>query len=98
MLSINPLIAYGEPGAARTLDPRLKRALLYQLSYGLSPEGNVNRTGVGCRDHSCFFKSTLATRGRPETRRAHGDVRSTGLMRGKGGISGAAVASAWSHA
>ncbi len=40
----------GEPGAARTLDPRLKRALLYQLSYGLSPEGNVNRTGVGCRD------------------------------------------------
>src|SRR5438105_1016330 len=27
----------GEPGAARTLDPRLKRALLYQLSYGLSP-------------------------------------------------------------
>ena len=26
----------GEPGADRTHDPRLKRALLYQLSYGLS--------------------------------------------------------------
>jgi hypothetical protein len=26
----------GEPGAVRTHDPRLKRALLYQLSYGLS--------------------------------------------------------------
>ncbi len=25
----------GEPGAVRTHDPRLKRALLYQLSYGL---------------------------------------------------------------
>ena len=25
----------GEPGADRTHDPRLKRALLYQLSYGL---------------------------------------------------------------
>ena len=30
------LIPNGEPGAARTHDPRLKRALLYQLSYGLS--------------------------------------------------------------
>ena len=27
-----------EPGAIRTHGPRLKRALLYQLSYGLPPE------------------------------------------------------------
>ena len=27
----------GEPAGTRTQDPRLKRALLYQLSYGLSP-------------------------------------------------------------
>jgi len=26
------LLIYGEPRAARTLDPRLKRAMLYQLS------------------------------------------------------------------
>ena len=26
----------GEPAGTRTQDPRLKRALLYQLSYGLS--------------------------------------------------------------
>ena len=27
----------GEPAGTRTQDPRLKRALLYQLSYELSP-------------------------------------------------------------
>jgi hypothetical protein len=30
-------ILYGELGGNRTHDPRLKRALLYQLSYELSP-------------------------------------------------------------
>jgi hypothetical protein len=30
------LALYREPGATRTHGPRLKRALLYQLSYGLS--------------------------------------------------------------
>ena len=35
-LSFKSFIFYGEPGADRTHDPRLKRALLYQLSYGLS--------------------------------------------------------------
>ena len=32
------LIVLSEPGAIRTHGPRLKRALLYQLSYGLPPE------------------------------------------------------------
>ena len=27
--------ALGDPAEARTQDPRLKRALLYQLSYGI---------------------------------------------------------------
>ena len=31
----NPLI-YGEPAGTRTQDPRLKRAMLYRLSYRLS--------------------------------------------------------------
>ena len=30
------LILYGEPAGARTRDPRLKRAMLYQLSYRLT--------------------------------------------------------------
>ena len=30
-------ILYGERAGTRTQDPRLKRALLYQLSYALSP-------------------------------------------------------------
>lgn len=28
-------VAFGDPAGARTQDPRLKRALLYQLSYGI---------------------------------------------------------------
>src|SRR5262249_43829072 len=33
--------AIREPGAIRTHGPRLKRALLYQLSYGLLNEGSI---------------------------------------------------------
>jgi hypothetical protein len=33
----------GEPGAVRTHDPRIKRALLYQLSYGLASATNCLR-------------------------------------------------------
>ena len=40
-LSFNSFIFYGEPGADRTHDPRLKRALLYQLSYGLTNSNNL---------------------------------------------------------
>ena len=35
-LFIKPFIFYGELAGIRTQDPRLKRALLYQLSYELS--------------------------------------------------------------
>ncbi len=30
------LLIYGEPAGGRTQDPRLKRAMLYQLSYRLT--------------------------------------------------------------
>ena len=30
------LLMYGEPAGGRTQDPRLKRAMLYQLSYRLT--------------------------------------------------------------
>ena len=33
---VKPIRIDGEPAGTRTQDPRLKRALLYQLSYGLS--------------------------------------------------------------
>ena len=33
---IRNLLIYGEPAGARTRDPRLKRAMLYQLSYRLT--------------------------------------------------------------
>ena len=38
----------GEPGGIRTLDPRLKRPLLYQLSYRLAGHAGIARgTGAG---------------------------------------------------
>jgi hypothetical protein len=33
---LNTLKNYGEPAGPRTQDPRLKRAMLYQLSYRLT--------------------------------------------------------------
>ena len=35
------LIRFGERGRIRTCDPRLKRALLYHLSYAPSPISNL---------------------------------------------------------
>jgi hypothetical protein len=35
----------GEPAGTRTQDPRLKRALLYQLSYGLAG-GAIERESI----------------------------------------------------
>ncbi len=45
----------GEPDATRTHDPRLKRALLYQLSYGPTKNERViislYRSGVNAFQH-----------------------------------------------
>ncbi len=40
----NPLI-YGEPAGTRTQGPRLKRAMLYQLSYRLTVRNAVIQPG-----------------------------------------------------
>ena len=45
----------GEPAGTRTQDPRLKRALLYQLSYGLSA-GTIGRENHFCFPASRSFK------------------------------------------
>ncbi len=37
--SFRKLLIFGESAGIRTQDPRLKRAMLYQLSYRLSEEG-----------------------------------------------------------
>ncbi len=43
----------GEPAGTRTQDPRLKRALLYQLSYGLSPAATRQVAAINsCADSS----------------------------------------------
>ena len=41
------LCACGEPAGTRTQDPRLKRALLYQLSYELTPESRLTQPTSG---------------------------------------------------
>ena len=38
---------YGEPAGTRTQDPRLKRALLYQLSYELTPVSRLTQALSG---------------------------------------------------
>ena len=43
-----------DPAAIRTQDPRLKRALLYQLSYGVVPSREKR-----CKDKAFIFLSKL---------------------------------------
>ena len=45
----NCFIIFGEPAGTRTQDPRLKRALLYQLSYELTSDSRVTQFDNGPR-------------------------------------------------
>ena len=48
------LYLYGESAGARTQDQRLKRAMLYQLSYALEPHYKVSTVGGSFPGRNAF--------------------------------------------
>lgn len=44
-LDVKSFVLFGESAGARTQDQRLKRAMLYQLSYALKPLSKVSTSG-----------------------------------------------------
>lgn len=53
---------HGERGGIRTLDPRIKSALLYHLSYALSPCFNVSQGARSRSLHSLTVDLELPVR------------------------------------
>ena len=60
-------ILNGELAGDRTQDPRLKRALLYLLSYELSPSA-IYLDSIECSKHSCFATTSVSLPGATKCR------------------------------